>query len=65
MAQGFVPDHSHGAVFVVSWLEGEPEKSFWTRTKASLYGGGVPIGAFRCGNCGFLELYADQKFAAQ
>ncbi len=64
MLQGFLPDfYSHGALFVGSWMEGEPKKSFWTRTQPRE--GGVPIGAFRCQNCGFLEFYADQKFAAK
>ena len=66
MVQGFLADYySHAALFVGSWIEGEPKKSFWTRTQAPLGGGGLPIGAFRCQNCGFLEFYADQKFAAQ
>jgi hypothetical protein len=64
MVQGFVPDYSYGAVLVGGWHEGLPEKSFWTRTKAPLLDG-MPIGAFRCQKCGFLEFYADPKFAAQ
>ena len=65
MIQGFVPDYSHGAVFVEGWLEGGPKKSFWRRTQAPLSAGGIAIGAFRCEKCGFLELYADDRFAAQ
>jgi len=64
MVQGFVPDYSHGAALVGSWHEGEPEKSFWHRTKAPL-ANGIPIGAFRCRDCGFLELYSDPSFAAK
>ena len=64
MAQGFVPDYSYGAVLVGRWHAGQPKKSFWTRTKARL-DEGIPIGAFRCQRCGFLEFYSDANFAAQ
>ena len=61
--QGFVPDFAHGAVLVPGWQAGEPKKSFLgiikTKRKEA-----VPIGAFRCSKCGFLEFYADAKFAA-
>jgi Domain of unknown function (DUF6487) len=65
MVQGFVPDfYSHSAVIVGSWHAGQPKKSFWTQTTAPR-AEGIPIGAFRCEKCGYLELYADPKFAAQ
>ncbi len=64
MDQGFVPDYSQAVAFVGEWHAGEPKKSFWTRTKAR-QDAGIPIGAFRCQRCGFLEFYADPKFAAQ
>ena len=65
MLLGFVPDYySHAAGLVGSWHAGQPKKSFWTRTKAP-HAEGLPIGAFRCQNCGFLEFYSDAKFAAQ
>jgi Domain of unknown function (DUF6487) len=63
MVQGFVPDYSH-AIIVGSWHQGKPKKSFWTGTKAPR-ADGVPIGAFRCEKCGFLEFYSDLKFAAE
>jgi hypothetical protein len=64
MVQGFVPDYSHGAVLVAGWQAGQPKKSFWTNTEAPLLEG-VPIGAFACTKCGFLEFYAGPRFAAQ
>ena len=64
MVQGFVPDQTHGGTLVAKWYEGQPEKSFWTSTKRPETEG-VPIGAFRCQKCGFLEFYAHLKFAAQ
>ena len=63
MVQGFVPDYSHSSIFISGWHQGKPNKSFWTVAKAPL-AEGVPIGAFRCGKCGFLEFYADPEFAA-
>ena len=64
MIQGFVPDYTEGATLVGGWHKGQPNKSFWTGTKAPLRDG-MPIGAFRCQKCGFLEFYSDPKFAAQ
>jgi len=64
MVQGFVPDFSQAGILVGGWHEGHPQKSFWTRTKAPAREG-IPIGAFRCEQCGFLEFYSDAKFAAQ
>jgi hypothetical protein len=64
MIRGFIPDFAYGATLVGSWHQGSPKKSFWRRTKAS-FRAGVPIGAFRCQDCGFLEFYADEKFTAQ
>jgi len=63
MIQGFVLDHTYGGQSLSSWGQGEPTKSFWTGIKASH--STVPIGAFRCERCGFLEFYARHKFAAQ
>ena len=64
MAQGFVADYSMAAALVTSWHSGHPEKRLVGHTKAPR-AEGVPIGAYRCQTCGFLEFYADPKFAAQ
>jgi len=66
MVQGFVLDNGHHikGIIVQGWHEGQPKKSFWSGTKLPSTEG-VPIGAFRCQKCGFLELYADARFAAQ
>jgi hypothetical protein len=64
MVQGFMPDYyAHSAIYVSSWVEGPPAKSFWTRTKVQ--GEGIPIGTFRCAVCGYLESYARAEFARQ
>ena len=66
MAQGFVPEYSNATPFVGKWHAGQPKKSFWTRFGTKVrFAEGIPIGAFRCQKCGFLEFYSDAKFAAQ
>jgi hypothetical protein len=62
MAQGFIPDHVLGETRVGKWIEGMPRKSFWQGTKGSQEES-IPIGAFRCSQCGYLELYARGEFA--
>jgi len=64
MAQGFVVDvHQYGSRRVSSWVEGAPQKSFWVGTSISNLTN-IPIGTFRCENCGFLESFARPEFAA-
>ena len=66
MVQGFIPDYSDGASKSVSaWAEGQAKKSFWSGLKNVPPAGGIPIAAFCCRGCGYLEFYADKKFAAQ
>ena len=66
MVQGFIPDYAHSASqkLVSSWVEGQPKKSWFTGTKVTMERR-IPIGAFRCKGCGFLEFFADRKFAAE
>ena len=64
MAQGFVVDvHQYGSRRISSWVEGAPQKSFWFGTTAPDMNG-LPIGTFRCQNCGFLESFARLEFEA-
>ena len=62
MEQGFVLDKGLNMQYVSQWAAGPPQKSFWLGTSppANL----IPIGAFRCGLCGYLESYARHEFAA-
>ena len=58
MHEGFVLDRGHGnAANTQKWVEGEPEKSFWTgiRTKDKEK---FEISTYRCERCGSLESYA-------
>ena len=67
MVQGFIPDFAHGTSmpFVSSWVEGQPKKSFFSGLKNIPIAGGIPIAAFRCTGCGYLEFYSDHKYMAQ
>lgn len=65
MVQGFMPQHIYGAGLQLGqWVEGLPQKSFWSglsmRRRQS-----IPIGAYRCKSCGFLEAYARYEFVAK
>jgi hypothetical protein len=64
MVLGFVVDFSHAQAVVSSWVEGSPEKSFWTGTKVPAEKR-IPIGTFRCTKCGYLESYARPEFASR
>ena len=64
MEQGFVLDNTHGARVVSQWVAGAPLRSFWLGTKVPNHKL-IPIGAYRCSSCGYLELYARQEFAAK
>lgn len=64
MVQGYILDITHGARIVSQWVEGPPLKSFWLGTKIP-GNKSVPVGTFRCPDCGFLESYARPEFAAR
>jgi hypothetical protein len=64
MEQGFVLDQTHGGRLVSQWAAGVPLKSRWYGTKTP-EAPTVPIGAYRCASCCFLEMYARDDFAAQ
>lgn len=63
LVQGFVVDHTYGGLAAGEWGPGAPIPSFWTGTKRPAET--LPIGAFRCSSCGFLEFYAGQEFGRQ
>ena len=57
MSDGYIVDKTHGGAAVASWVEGQPQKSFWVGLKLS---GTTPfeITTWRCRRCGYLESYA-------
>ena len=57
MQEGFQVDEAYATRKPATWIEGKPQKSFWTGLKT----GGkehYEIQIFRCPSCGFLESYA-------
>jgi hypothetical protein len=54
--EGFLLDHTSGGYWTAHWVGGTPERSLWTglnvkdRPKH-------PVTAYRCADCGRLELY--------
>ncbi len=63
MVEGFIPDYLHGGQRQLSWHCGQLVRSFWLGVVAKDDSEEIAVGAFRCARCGFLELYADQRFA--
>jgi hypothetical protein len=61
MAQGFIADFARSQTVVPTWVEGAPQKSFWTGTKVPR-DKCTPVGSFRCATCGYLESYARPEF---
>jgi predicted nucleic-acid-binding Zn-ribbon protein len=57
MEEGFIKDESYGTTYPSQWVEGAPEKSFWTGLKTRGKDQ-VVVSTFRCVNCGYLESYA-------
>ena len=64
MAQGFTFESQGPKRMISTWVEGEPEKSFWQNTNVPAEKC-IPVGTFRCSACGFLESYARPEFAAK
>ena len=64
MIQGFIVDYTYGGRFVAQWAEGQPLKSLWLGTKLTEEEL-MPVGAYRCMGCGFLEFFARPDFAAR
>ncbi|HEY0712392.1 MAG TPA: hypothetical protein VGF45_06945 [Polyangia bacterium] len=63
--RGFIFDFmgEHGNT-VAQWAAGTPTKSFWSGVKADSEAL-LPVAAFRCASCGYLELYARPEFDAR
>ena len=57
MESGFLPDNQgyNSVVVVGDWALGPPRKQFGGNIVSDVY---RPVTAFRCKNCGFIELYA-------
>ncbi len=58
MTEGCIPDFGYGRVDQQSWMEGPPEKSLWLQNLKLSGKRRFAITAYRCPNCGKVELYA-------
>jgi hypothetical protein len=63
MQPGFVADKTRGSVDVGRWYEGAPQLTFLNGVKIDGLPS-LPVGAYRCAGCGFLEFYALPEHAA-
>jgi hypothetical protein len=63
MEQGFLPDFGYGAVSLGSWHRGLPKRSILTGIKV-IRSYKIPLAAFRCSLCGFVELYSNNEYLA-
>lgn len=68
MEQGFILDRGAAEFtlrgrYVSKWARGAPLKSFLFKTWVPW--DALPIGAFRCASCGYLESYARDEFGAK
>jgi hypothetical protein len=60
MKIGFIPDLTYSAISRLSWVEGKPEKSFWTNLKNDFFKRkNYVITAYRCERCGAIKLFAE------
>lgn len=57
MERGFIADQTYGGLLPSKWIEGVPEKSFWTgvKTKGKEE---VEVRTYWCSARGYLESYA-------
>jgi hypothetical protein len=60
MDPGYTMDKGHhNSRRQAEWVEGAPEKSFWTGLKTENRSV-MPITTFRCPRCGFLASFANE-----
>ncbi len=61
MAPGFILDRGHMEYRTQqTWVEGEPEESFWSGIKTSNRDT-YAVAAYRCETCGRLEFYTTER----
>ena len=58
MVEGFIIDYA--VKQPQTWIEGQPEASFWSGIKTSDKKA-FKVQAFRCADCNFLEFYTTDK----
>lgn len=56
MQAGYIPDGKYDYIANLAWHHGAPKPAFFSGIKVS--GDGKPVSAYRCTNCGHLDLFA-------
>jgi hypothetical protein len=64
MVRGFFLDNTFGgrSWSFAFWAEGEPKISLWRGVTWQKNVVPLPVGAFRCKACGYLELFAREEY---
>ena len=66
MVKGFAFDRTMGNNFLAGWIDGEPEQGSFLGIKTGNvkvdHYRSLGIRGYRCGACGYLELYAHKGF---
>ena len=60
MEPGHIPDMGHGIILQSSWTQGPPERRRYLGGIKYNKKAQVPIIAYRCTRCGYVELYAGE-----
>lgn len=60
LARGHIPDVAHGAVLESSWAPGDAQSRKFLGGIKYQRDELIPLVAFRCPSCGFVELYAQE-----
>jgi hypothetical protein len=58
MDRGHIPDLAHGAVQQASWAPGEAIAQRFLGGIKYKAGETIPLSAYRCPSCGYVEFYA-------
>lgn len=62
MVRGWLPDMGYAEVRVGAWAEGEPRDTFFFGTEDPKEK--IPMAAFRCSSCGYVEFFAREEFGS-
>ena len=58
MEKGWLPDDTYGGVHRTAWTAGDPQRGLLGSIVYPKRDATLPISAFRCCDCGFIEHYA-------
>ena len=65
MEAGFLKDERYGHPDMSRWIPDAPRGRLFGGVKLPPWRDRLPVGAFRCSKCGWLDLYAGPQFEPQ